>query len=244
MKRTFVDLHLRVNPKDQTATQIVLTKAATLGYKLIAISLPPDVRNEEINRLKSQCREIGLDFASRVDLRPRSQNDLVGALRRLRRRFEVIAVQCENKDIARHAAKDRRVDLLNFPQLDYHKRFFDRAEAELASCSLATLEIDTKPLLLLKGPQRIRFISILRREVSIAKEFHLPVVVSSGVSEPLLLRKPREVTFLTGLFGLEGDEALDAVSTNALSLVERNRQKLSPEFVAPGIRLIRQGEDP
>jgi RNase P/RNase MRP subunit p30 len=40
------------------------------------------------------------------------------------------------------------VDLLNFPHLDYHKRFFDRAEAELASSSLATLEVDIKPLLL------------------------------------------------------------------------------------------------
>ena len=92
----------------------MLTKAATQAYKLIAISLPPDVRNEEINRLKSQCREIGLDFASRVDLRPRSQNDLVGALRRLRRGSRLLLSR-RNKD-STNAAKDRRVDLLNFPQ--------------------------------------------------------------------------------------------------------------------------------
>ncbi len=244
MKRNFADLHLRVNPKDQTATQTIISKAALLGYKLVALSLPPDVRGEEINRLKSQCRTVGLDFASRVDLRPRSQNDLVGALRRIRRRFEIICVQCESKDVARHAAKDRRVDLLNFQQLDYHKRFFDRAEAELASCSLAILEVDVKPLLVLKGPQRVRFLAVLRREVSIAKEFRMPVVVSSGVSEPLLLRKPREVALLSSLFGLDGDAALDAVSNNASALVARNRQKLSPEFVAPGIRLIQQGADP
>ena len=57
----------------------------------------------------------GLDLASRVDLRPRSQNELVGLLRRLRRRFEIICVLCESKEVARQAAKDRRVDLLNFP---------------------------------------------------------------------------------------------------------------------------------
>ena len=61
-------------------------------------------------------------------------------------------------------------------------RFFDRAEAELASNSLAALEVDVKPLLVLEGPARVRFLSMLRREVSIAREFHVPVVVSSGVS--------------------------------------------------------------
>ncbi len=244
MKRTFVDLHLRVNFKDLPATQSLLNKAASLGYKMVAVSLPFDARGEEISRLRSQCRDFGLDFASRTDLRPRSQNELVNALRRLRRRFEIIAVQCENKDVSRHAAKDRRVDLLNFPNLDFRRRFFDRAEAELASSSLATLEIDIKPLLVLKGPQRIRFLSVLNREVTIAKEFQMPIVVSSGIVEPLLLRKPREVALLSSLFGLEGDAALDAISTNALRLVERNREKLESKFVAPGIRIIKQGADP
>jgi hypothetical protein len=48
MKRTFADLHLRVNPKDQAATQTILTKQPCLGYKLVALSLPLDMRGEEI----------------------------------------------------------------------------------------------------------------------------------------------------------------------------------------------------
>jgi len=243
MKRIFADLHLRINPKDPAATQTAAAKAAELGYRLVGVPFSADTRTDEIVRVQKTCEAVGLDFVSRVDVRPRSQSDLVGLLRRLRRRFEVICVQCENKEVARQAAKDRRVDLLNFPQLDYHKRFFDRAEAELASSSLATLEVDIKPLLVLKGPQRVRFLSCLRREVGVALNFRLPVVVSSGISEPLLLRRPREVALLSSLFGLEGDVALDAVSTNALMLVARNRQKLSSEFIAPGIRLIKQGED-
>ena len=243
MKRTFADLHLCVNIRDESATQAIISKAATLGYKQIAIQLPAETRTEEISQLKSQCKASGLDFASRVDVRPRSQNDLLGMLRRLRRRFEVICVQCDNKEIARHAAKDRRVDLLNFPQLDYHKRFFDKAEAELASSSLATLEVDVKPIILLKGPQRIRFLACLRREVAVAKEFHMPIIVSSGVSEPILMRRPREAALLSSLFGLEGNAALDAVSVNAAAIVARNREKMSPDFIAPGIRLIKQGED-
>jgi ribonuclease P/MRP protein subunit RPP1 len=165
-------------------------------------------------------------------------------LRRLRRKFDVLCVICENKDISRSAAKDRRVDLLNFPNLDYRKRFFDNSEAELASSALAAFEIDVKPLLVLTGPARIRFLSTLRREIKIAKDYGVPLIISSGVSEEQLMHMPRDMASIAYLFGLGEVEALDAVSSNPLAIVNRNREKLLPNFVAPGIRLIKEGVDP
>jgi RNase P/RNase MRP subunit p30 len=243
MNRAFADLHLRVNYKDISQTQKLARKISDLGYKFVAMQLAPEAKHEEIQKLKNLCGEVGLDYVSRVDLRPRSQDELLSLLRKLRRRFEVICVYCENKEVARHAAKDRRVDLLNFPLLDYRRRFFDRAEAELASTGCAAFEVDIKPLLVLEGPSRVRFLSCLRREVTVAMEFHLPIVVSSGVTEMLLLRKPRELALLSSLFGLQGSAALDAVSGNPAGIVNRNREKLGGEFVAPGIRLVKQGGD-
>jgi RNase P/RNase MRP subunit p30 len=193
--------------------------------------------------LRAVCGEAGVDFASRVDLRPRSQNELMRQVRRLRRKFEVVCVSCESKEVARQAAKDRRVDLLSFPLLDFRRRFFDRAEAELASNSLAALEVDVKPLLVLEGPVRVRLLSCLRREVAVARKFGVPVVVSSGVSRELLLRKPREMAALAFLFGLDEASGLEAVSRSAKVVVERNREKLSGGFVAPGIRVVKEGKD-
>lgn len=244
MTRKFSDLHLRVNDKDPAQMTKLAQKAVVLGYKLVGTQLPPETRSEEIQKLRAACAEVDVDFVSRVDLRPRSQNELLNLLRKVRRHFEVLCVLCESKEVARQAAKDHRVDLLNFPLLDYRRRFFDHSEAELASGAAAALEIDVKPILVLTGPPRVRLLSSLRREVSIAREFRLPVVVSSGASELLLLRKPREMAVLASLFGLEGDAALDAVSSVPTGLVERNRQKLSTGFVAPGIRVVKQGKDP
>jgi RNase P/RNase MRP subunit p30 len=83
----------------------------------------------------------------------------------------------------------------------------------------------------------------LRREVSIANEFHVPVIISSGASTRQLLRKPREMAAFASLFGLSEVTALDAVSINPLAIVRRNREKLSRGFVAPGIRVVREGRD-
>lgn len=241
MKRTFADLHLRINTKDQTLTQQAIAKASKMRYSYISMPFTAEASETEVAALRAMCKQAGLDFVLRADFRPRTQEDLMRFLRKYRRKFEVICVICDSKEVARQAAKDRRVDLLNFPSLDYHKRFFDRAEAELASCGLAALEIDIKSLLLLEGPPRVRLLSSLRREIAIAVEFHVPVVISSGVGELMLLRLPRNLASLGYLFGLDECKSLDAVSTNPETIVLRNRKKLSSAFVAPGITLVKEG---
>lgn len=243
MKRVFADLHLCVNTRNQKEAQNLILKAAALGYNLIGVPFAPDTPETEILNLRKICMDAKVDFACRVDLVPRTRNHLIRLLGKLRRRFEVICVICENKEVARQAAKDRRVDLLGFPSLDYKSRFFDWGEAELASGGAASLEVDMKPLLLLEGPARVRLLSCLRREISIALSFRVPIVVSSGVGTELLLRKPRELAAFVSVLGFNETEALDAVSTNPKAIVTRNQQKLGNDFVAPGIRVIKEGGD-
>lgn len=244
MTRNFTDLHLRINPKDQQATQRLISKTAKLGYHTISVPFTASLPEDQATALKAMATQAGLDFVLRADFKPRNQEDLMRFLRKFRRKLEVICIIPDSKEVARQAAKDRRVDLLNFPSLDYHKRFFDRAEAELASCSLAALEVDVKSLLVLEGPPRVRLLSNLRREVALARAFHVPVVVSSGVGEEHLLRTPRDMASLAYLFGFGEAEALDAVSTNPKGIVGRNREKLGSRFVAPGITVLKEGKVP
>jgi ribonuclease P/MRP protein subunit RPP1 len=243
VKKTFSDLHLHANPKKPEDARQLIAKAAKLGYSLIAVPTSPETSQGDMAWLREVCGEVGVDFVSRLDLHPRSQGELLRLLRKFRRRFELVCVVCESKEIARQAAKDRRVDLLNFPSLDWRKRFFDRAEAELASGGLAGLEIDMGLVLVLEGRARVRLLSSLQREIAVAREFHVPVALSSGVEELLLLRMPREVAALAGLFGLDEAEAVDSVSRVPVALVQRNRLKLRSGFVAPGIHVVREGDD-
>lgn len=243
MSRKFADLNLRLSLRDLNKTRKMLEKAYELGYSLVASSLSPNVNKEDVDVIQKLCSEIGIDLVTRVDLTPKTRGDLLSYLRRLRRKFEIICVRCVSKIIARQAAKDRRVDLLVFPSLDPRKRFFDFQEAELASSALASLEIPIEPLLLSNGAPRVRLLSYLRRETMVAAKFNVPVVISSGASEVWLMRKPRELAILATLFDLDFPIALDGVSKIPISIVERNRKKLSPNFIAPGIQLIKRGKN-
>jgi RNase P/RNase MRP subunit p30 len=242
MKRVYADLHLC--PESDRVDQItrIVEEASGLGYRQLAIATRR-LAEEQMHYIRETCRNLGIDFVSRVDLRPRTPDELIRNLRKLRRRFEVVAVLCDSRSIARQAAKDRRVDLLNFPQPDFRRAFFDAAEAELASNCLASFEIDAKPLLTLEGPARIRLLSNLHRQTATATMFQVPIVLSSGVSDQLLMRRPRELAALATLFELDEAHAMEAVSANPTKIVHRNREKLSPKFVAPGIRIVKRGKN-
>jgi RNase P/RNase MRP subunit p30 len=82
----------------------------------------------------------------------------------------------------------------------------------------------------------------MRREAALAREFHVPILVSSGVGEAPMMRMPRDMASLAYLFGLNETEAFDAVSTNPYAIVARNRDKLSAKFIAPGITILKEGK--
>ncbi len=243
MKRVFADLHLCPDWGGVDKAAALVGEAGRLGFGLVGVTCPVNVNERERERLRAVAADAGVDLVFRVDLRPRSAEDLLRGLRRVRRRFEVVGVVCRSKAVARQAAKDRRVDLLSFPGTGFRGRFFDAAEAELASRGLACLEVDSGVLLRLEGLARVRLLSCLRREVGFAGESGVPVAFSSGVGDGFLLRRPFELAGLGFLFGLVGEHAVDAVSHVPMGIVGRNREKLGSGFVCPGVRVVKRGRD-
>jgi len=236
--RRFADLHLRVPSKDLPQAERMIKKASELGYSLVGIPFQPSATREQISKLKQVCNDAKLDFVSRANLSPRNSGELLRDLRRYRRKYEIVAVRCNTKDVARQAAKDRRVDLLQFSVTNFRQRFFDEQEAELASQALSSLEIELSPMLQLTSFSRIRLLSRLRKEVATAERTDVPITLSSGATTEHLMRGPHDYAALTTIFDLSLPSALNALSETPSATVERNRRKLSPDFVAPGIRVV------
>jgi len=243
VKSSFVDLHLRPPHKISDQTEMLIKKSAELGYGSLGIAFPIDAKQEEIFEIREICSRFGVDLVTRVDLAPKTVKELLKNLAILRRKIEVITVHCYSKEVARQAAKDRRVDLISFPLAHPRKCFFDSAEAELASKASASLEIELAPLLSFSGFQRVRLLSLWRGETDTAKKFGVPIILASGANDVYLLRKPEDYAFLSYLFGLDFHAAKQALSKNPQAIVERNRRKLSSNYVAPGIYVIRRGKD-
>ena len=236
--KCFADLQLRVPLKDDVQTEQMVQKAADLGYKMLGIPVPVNVTSQQISKLKRVCGSANVDFVSRVNLSPIDSNSLLKDLRKYRRKFEIISVRCNTKEVARQAAKDRRVDLLHFSVTNMRQRFFDSQEAELAANALSALEIELAPILQLARSTRIYLLTRLRKEITTAKQSKVPVILSSGATTEHLMRGPYDNAALTTLFDFSIEFALKALSSNASGIVERNRKKMCPTFVAPGVQVL------
>jgi RNase P/RNase MRP subunit p30 len=233
--RRFIDLHVKP-PPETNGLQEMLELAAKLGFRALGIVADRSL----FDSAKGMIPDLGLDLVSRADLRPKSARDLTSSLGRIRGRFEVIAVECQSKAVARQAAKDNRVDVLCFPTTVHERRKvgFDRQEASLAAGASCSYEVNVSDLLG-KGPRVTSGLtSIIREEVGNARRFDVHLVVSSGAVDPLLMRDPRALASVLSLFDIVEEEGLDAVSTTPWRLVETNREKLGPGYVLPGVRVV------
>lgn len=222
--RRFVDLQILPVPGK---TAEMLSHANHLGYSAVGCEGDPP-------------SEARIDVISRLDIAPRSQQDLQRNLKGSRRKHEVISVLCLSKGVARQAANDPRVDLLRFPMDSSRKRtlWFDRQQASLAGEGGCCFEVVASELLT-QDPDRLGYvIKKLRKEVLNARRYDVPVVLSSGADSVYGMRDPRSLAALMSLVGLGEEESLDLVSVNPWALVERNRDKLSASYVSPGVRVM------
>ena len=140
----------------------------------------------------------------------------------------------------RGACRGRRGDLLRFPSnpRERVRLCFDRAEANLASSSNTAYELCIDQLLGLEVQELSSMLRILSVEVRNAVKVGVPVVASSWASDRYGLRPPRDMASVLVAVGMEVSDALRAVSKNPMELVERNREKLSPSYVMPGVRVV------
>ncbi len=243
-KRRFVDLHVKSTLSNGYSTPEQIAKMASyLGYEAIGLADFNLENIDLIDKVKRLFRNYGIDLISRINIDVDSPKELKSILRKIRRKVEIISVFCRNIDVARLAARDRRVDLLIFSVESWKQNFFDSSEAKLALNGESALEVSLMKIIKARSSSyRIKAMRILSENIRIAKKYGVPVVISSGASSILEMRAPRELAALATVFSLSELEARKSLSEVPMMIVNRNREKLSENFIMPGVKLIRRGE--
>lgn len=216
--RKWVDLG--VNSSDEE----VIKAALDLGYAAIG---SPELTSDSI------------DVVNRVDLHPRTQNDLGKQLRRIRSKTEIIVVHCNNKSVSRLAAHDNRIDYLRFPiSGDRKLQRLDHRQVGLMKDTGIGLEVCVGELLVDDRYELVKRIGVIRRSLDLALKKDIPVAASSGAEDKYGLRNPHGMAGLLSILGVEEELAMDMISTTPIKRVQENRAKLSDSFVEPGVWIV------
>jgi RNase P/RNase MRP subunit p30 len=109
---------------------------------------------------------------------------------------------------------------------------------------LTALELQIAPLLNSSGLHRSKILKAYREAVVTAVGAGMGLVLSSGATHPMGLRSPLAMMHIGMLLGIDRTLAEKAVHELPTCIIERNMKRLSPEYVGPGVEIVRRGEIP
>ncbi len=237
-RRRFVDIGLNLRNFSADVLEKLLSFLRDLGYSAFSTKLTVQ-RSEDLRKvievrdlLRSISEGVGLEYIPRVDIVSDRKEFIKLCLRNIRRSFELIAVGTSSLEIARFAARDRRVDIVYF--ISGSRRLLDDVECKMLSEGNKLLELSLSKLLL----DISKYFATYRYIVEMCSKYSVNIVFTSGASSVYELRAPRELASVLVALGLPVERALDAISSNVWRVVEINRKKLRGIIVAEGVEVI------
>jgi ribonuclease P/MRP protein subunit RPP1 len=174
----------------------------------------------------------GVDVVDGVEIRAESRSRAGGFLGSHRPEHTVVLVHGGDPDINRFAVENEAVDVLAHPMAG--EGDLNHVIAEAAAENEVALEVDLSGALRASGGQRARAIADLRKLRELIDHADAPYVVSADPRSHLQMRAPRELIAVGEVLGFDG-EAIEAGLAGWERIARRNRERLDPDYVAPGV---------
>lgn len=220
MVRRFVDLMIR--PKSEEEGIKMIETAADLGIKAVAV----ETSNDIYENLKKVGASNNVDVYRRITLKVNSKESLYEMLSKVRWSYDVVSVTTSNKEVSIAASRDNRVDTLvissqGSPVLDKHVLAVAVNAFEVIFLDLITHGFET--------------LDLLKKSFKLLSKKKAKIVASSGATNSLEMRSPRQLAGMLITFGLAPQRALDAVSSLPEKILVENSSKLSGGLDPSGV---------
>ena len=226
-----IDMNVRV--PDNELLHAFAQMAAKLGFTGFASPLS---MNDPIEKLENE-----VTLLTRTDVNEKGIRAVTRTVEKVRSRSAVISVPLGESRVANWAAEDSRVDLLSIPE-SLKGVSLRKSTAKLAAASDTALEVTIAPLLGVSGLTRSKVVKLLRETTQTALDAGMPIVLSSGSDSPINMRSPRALCHVGLLLGLDWHGAEKAVYENPDRILERNKKRLSIDYVGPGVEIVHRGD--
>lgn len=208
------DLH--VAPRSLEDAHGIASLLAGMGVRCVAIDNP---NPREARAYTKPFIEAGLEAYTRVTIEADSWGKALKALRRISPHYDLVAVKPKSAEVARHAAKDPRVALVQLPP--GMARYMDRSQARLLREGGAGVEVSLLPLLHSDDPRRsLRGIMIIARR---AAAYEAMLVITSGARSKWELWSPAAIRALLVSFGVPENIASLSVTGYPSSILYSKR---------------------
>lgn len=221
---------------ESTVARMALT-AADCGFDGVVVRNHDDARADyEPTAIEAN---YGVDVVEGIEIRADDPERASGSLGAYREDHVVLAVHGGTEALNRFAVSQDRVDVLAHPIRDGGE--VDQVMAREAAAHGVRLEFDLSGVLRADGGARVRTLRRLRTMYDLVDYYDVPYVITGDSTSHLQLRAPRELVAVGEVIGLGAEFVREGLREWA-RLAERNRERLSDEFIEPGVRKGRYDE--
>ncbi|WP_284014571.1 RNase P subunit p30 family protein [Halobaculum litoreum] len=182
----------------------------------------------------------GVDVVPAVEVVADEPPSASGAVGNFRPDYPLVLVRGGTDALNRFAVEQDRVDVLAAPLSG--DGGFNHVLAKAAAAHGTRVEFDLGPVLRESGGSRVRALKGLRKLREIVGHYDAPYVVSARPASHLDVRAPSELVALGTEIGFDADWVRAGLAEWG-RLAARNRERLSAEFISPGVRLGECEED-
>ncbi|MFB6251078.1 MAG: RNase P subunit p30 family protein [Halobellus sp.] len=222
---------------DSTASRFVTT-AERHGYEGVVVRA--DDAAPDYERLREAAN---IDVVDGTEITAPDPQHASGAVGNARPKHTVVAVRGGTDSLNRFAVEQARVDVLAAPfEGGPADGDVNHVLAKAARDNDVRIEVNLGPALRDRGGHRVRHLDNLRRLKRLLDHYDAPYVVSANADSHLQLRAPREIAAVGAEIGLGEEWTREGLAAWG-RLVERNRERLSESFIAPGVERGRYEED-
>ncbi|MFB6094266.1 MAG: RNase P subunit p30 family protein [Halanaeroarchaeum sp.] len=190
-------------------------------------SSPVDVDPEPI------ADEYGIDVVAGIEVTAREKGQVASAVSDRRDETAALLVRGGVPEINRYAVETPTVDVLRDPMAG--EGDVNHVLVKAAVENDVRIEVSLGRVLRASGGPRVQALRDLRKLVDLLEHFEAPFAVSADPRVHLDVRGPRALLALGDRIGLDAQmvrEGLEEWET----IVAENRERLSPEAIAAGIR--------
>jgi len=186
------------------------------------------------------AEEYDVDVVDAIEIRADNPEVAAGHLGNYRPKHTVLALHGGTNALNRFAVEQARVDVLAHPMRGQGD--FNHVLAKAAVEHDVRVEFDLSRVLRNDGGPRVQALQDLRKLRELVEKYDVPYVVSANPRSHLQLRAPRELAAVGQSIGFS-DEQIRGGLEEWANLAERNRERLSDEFIAPGVERGRYEEE-
>jgi len=196
--------------------------------------------NSELKQRISKISTLNLYY--RINLRPKSLNDLKKRIKHYNNFSDIISVESMDKNIQIQAAKDSRVDIISFSDQNVIKTI-SPGIISLTKQNRSFIEFSLAPIMARNQAVQSKYLRSLYRAVQLAVQLKVNYIISGNFDDLFKLRHPRAlISVCHTLLGIPLLSAKKAFSENVLTLINRVHARQDKNIIESRVKRLNEGE--